>query len=199
MEVVGHVLHLVVVVFHVEVALDEGPERTVELESAGLAVVEEPLLNGKPNLTSGATALTDDVLELDGERAEDPGVDDVVHPLLVGESGGNDMVVEGVALQRHHDKVAPAGIVVVEGVEDDGDQGLDVLDSSSLGVEAGDGGDFECVVDVEEEGHLVRNRTLTLIEREDDTRSWGKFLVYFSHSTTMPCPPRGWGYILIGC
>jgi hypothetical protein len=27
---------------------------------------------------------------------------------------------------------------------------------------------------------LVRNRTLTLIEREDDTRSWGNFLVYFS-------------------
>jgi hypothetical protein len=45
----------------------------------------------------------------------------------------------------------------------------------------------------------VRNRTLTLIEREDDTRSWGNFLVYFSYSTTMPCPPRGWGYILIGC
>jgi hypothetical protein len=46
---------------------------------------------------------------------------------------------------------------------------------------------------------LVRNRTLTLIEREDDTRSWGNFLVYFSHSTTMPYPSRGWGYILIGC
>jgi hypothetical protein len=45
----------------------------------------------------------------------------------------------------------------------------------------------------------VRNRTLTLIEREDDTRSWKNFLVYFSHSTTMSCPPRGWGYILIGC
>jgi hypothetical protein len=45
---------------------------------------------------------------------------------------------------------------------------------------------------------LVRNITLTLIEREDDTRSWENFLVYFSHSTTMPCPPRGWGYILIG-
>jgi hypothetical protein len=25
------------------------------------------------------------------------------------------------------------------------------------------------------------------------------FLVYFSHSTTMSCPLRGWGYILIGC
>jgi hypothetical protein len=45
----------------------------------------------------------------------------------------------------------------------------------------------------------VRNRTLTLIEREDDTRSWVNFLVYFSHSTTMPFPPRGWRYILIGC
>jgi hypothetical protein len=28
----------------------------------------------------------------------------------------------------------------------------------------------------------VRNRTLTLIEREDDTRSWGNILVYFSHN-----------------
>jgi hypothetical protein len=49
------------------------------------------------------------------------------------------------------------------------------------------------------DGGTVRNRTLTLIEREDDTRSWGNFLVYFSHSTTMSCPPRGWGYILISC
>jgi hypothetical protein len=32
----------------------------------------------------------------------------------------------------------------------------------------------------------VRNRTLTLIEREDDTRSWGNFLVYFSQ-------PKGLG------
>jgi hypothetical protein len=45
----------------------------------------------------------------------------------------------------------------------------------------------------------VRNRTLTLIEREDDTRSWRNFLLYFSHSTTMAYLPRGWGYILIGC
>jgi hypothetical protein len=34
---------------------------------------------------------------------------------------------------------------------------------------------------------LVRNRTLTLIEREDDTRSWGNFLVYFSlYHNAMP-------------
>jgi hypothetical protein len=46
---------------------------------------------------------------------------------------------------------------------------------------------------------LVSNRTLTLIEREDDTRSWRNFPVYFSHSTIMPCPPRDWRYIVIGC
>jgi hypothetical protein len=28
----------------------------------------------------------------------------------------------------------------------------------------------------------VRNKILTLIERADDTRSWGNFLVYFSHN-----------------
>jgi hypothetical protein len=45
---------------------------------------------------------------------------------------------------------------------------------------------------------LVRNRTLTLIEREDDTRSWGNFLVYFSlYHNAMPS--KGWRYILIGC
>jgi hypothetical protein len=54
--------------------------------------------------------------------------------------------------------------------------------------------------EVEKQQYIgVRNRTLILIESEDDIRSWRNFLVYFSHSTTMPCPPRGWGYILIGC
>jgi hypothetical protein len=40
----------------------------------------------------------------------------------------------------------------------------------------------------------VRNKTLTLIERDDDTRSWGNFLIYFSqcHANL-----RGWGYIFI--
>jgi hypothetical protein len=46
---------------------------------------------------------------------------------------------------------------------------------------------------------LVRNRTLTLIEREDDSRSWSNFLVYFSHSITITCSLRSWRYILIDC
>ena len=33
-----------------------------------------------------------------------------------------------------------------------------------------------------------------LSSKEDDTRSWGNFLVYFSHKLTqMPCQPEGLG------
>jgi hypothetical protein len=35
---------------------------------------------------------------------------------------------------------------------------------------------------------LVSSRIFTLIESEDDTRSWEFFWVYFSNSTTMPYP-----------
>jgi hypothetical protein len=46
---------------------------------------------------------------------------------------------------------------------------------------------------------LVVTKSL-LSSREDDTRSWGNFLVYFSHKLTQ-CHAnlRGWDYILIGC
>jgi hypothetical protein len=39
-----------------------------------------------------------------------------------------------------------------------------------------------------------------LSSREDDTRSWGNFLVYFSYKLTQ-CHAnlRGWGYKFIGC
>jgi 3-oxoacyl-ACP reductase-like protein len=35
---------------------------------------------------------------------------------------------------------------------------------------------------------LVSRSKLTLIEGEDDTRSWGNFLVYFSHNTHNAIP-----------
>jgi hypothetical protein len=41
----------------------------------------------------------------------------------------------------------------------------------------------------------VRNRTLTLIEREDDTSNWGNFLILFL--TQCHANLRGWGYIFI--
>jgi hypothetical protein len=50
------------------------------------------------------------------------------------------MVVKGVALQCQQDEVTPAGIIVGESVMDNEDQGLDVMDTDDLGVEAGNGG-----------------------------------------------------------
>jgi hypothetical protein len=47
-------------------------------------VAEEPLVDGNPSLTGYAATLTNDILELDSERTEEPGEDDVVHPLQVG-------------------------------------------------------------------------------------------------------------------
>jgi hypothetical protein len=59
----------------------------------GLTVAEELVFDGKPDLSSNAAALANDVLE-----------DDVVHSSQAGNGGGsgigNDVVVEGVALQR---------------------------------------------------------------------------------------------------
>jgi hypothetical protein len=80
------------------------------------------------------------------------------HSLSAGKSGGidivGDMVVESVALQRQQDDVAPTGVVFGGDVEDDKDHGPDVLDTSSLGMDAGDGEGLERVVSVGEEGRL---------------------------------------------
>jgi hypothetical protein len=40
----------------------------------------------------------------------------------------------------------------------------------------------EAMCGEDEDTDGVSSWTLTLIEREDDTRSWGNFLVYFSHN-----------------
>jgi hypothetical protein len=60
----------------------------------GLIVAEELVLDGKPDLLSSAAALVNDVLE-----------DDVLHSSRAGNGGvsgiRSDVVVEGVALQRH--------------------------------------------------------------------------------------------------
>jgi hypothetical protein len=40
-------------------------------------------------------------------------------------------------------------------------------------------------------GLALLGTELSLIEREDDTRSLGNFLFYFSHSITMLCSSKG--------
>jgi hypothetical protein len=84
-EGIGLALHLPTVVVDVQVTLDEVSTHDVEVESTGLTVYEELLLDGNPRLTGCATMLMDDVLELDGERVEEPGEDDTIHPAPIWE------------------------------------------------------------------------------------------------------------------
>jgi hypothetical protein len=132
------------VVVDADVILDEDSELSVEVEGTGFVIAKELLLDGKPDLLSGVVALTNDVLEVDGDGIEEPRENDVVHPSQAGKGECSDvegdMVVESVVALA-----VPGG-----DVEDDGNQGLDVLDTGSLGVEKGDGGGLERVVDVGE-------------------------------------------------
>jgi hypothetical protein len=119
-------------------------------------MAKELFLDGKPSLTSRATTLMDDFLDLNSERDEEPGEDDVVHLSPTWKSGGNnvegDVVVEGVVLQRQQDDVAPVCVVVGEWVKHDGDHAPNVLHIGSLGVQVGDGGDLLRVGGILDEG-----------------------------------------------
>jgi hypothetical protein len=65
-----------------------------------LVVILEVGLNNEPCLPSGLQWLMDNLVELDGEGAQDPGQHDVVQPSPIGghvNDVGEDVVVEGIA------------------------------------------------------------------------------------------------------
>ena len=62
-------------------------------------------------------------------------------------------------------------------------------------VEGEGGGQYRLLL-VAEFSLLVVEEFL-LSSREDDTRSWGNFLVYFSHK--MPCQSEGLGLHIYSC
>jgi hypothetical protein len=66
-EVIVHGLHPTTIVVDGEVPLNKVVELRVEVQGAGLAIAEELVLNGKPDLTSGAATLADGCLEVDGK------------------------------------------------------------------------------------------------------------------------------------
>jgi hypothetical protein len=66
-EVIVHGLHLATIVVNVVVLLNKFVELRVEVQGVVLTVVEELVLNGKPDLTSDAATLADDHLEVDRE------------------------------------------------------------------------------------------------------------------------------------
>lgn len=71
---------------------------------------------GQPMLGERCSPLADNILELNGEGAEDPQEHHVVHPVpgqeQVGNGVGEDVVVEGITLKGEEHLVAPASEVV---------------------------------------------------------------------------------------
>jgi len=88
----------------------------------------------------------DDVEEVGGDGVEDPRDDDAVHARprrIVGMNDiAEDMVLQGEATEGEQDVATPLGVVGGLQVEDDGNQILDVLHSSSLAMEASNGHGF---------------------------------------------------------
>lgn len=130
-----------------EIPLHEGLKDDVEVKGTCLNVAEE-LLNGNPSLASNATTLTDNVLQLDGDGPENPGEDNAIHPTSGGDSEGHhvceNVVVDSIALQGEEDKVAPTDIAGGSQVKENGNQGLDVLDTHRLGMKVGNDGCLIC-------------------------------------------------------
>jgi hypothetical protein len=78
-EGVGKALHLPIVVVDTEVTLNEAPKGGVDVESASFVVAEEVVLQCQPGAASRVATLLDDVLQVRGDGAPDPRLDDVVH------------------------------------------------------------------------------------------------------------------------
>jgi hypothetical protein len=139
---VCHSLHLAAELVDGEGALCEVAELSVEQHGAGFTVVQELLLDAEPSSPSrDPVALVDDVQELGGDGVEEPRHNHVVHarPGWVNEDrgGAEDMVLQGKAAEDEEEMAAPLGVVGGLQVQNNRNQVFDVLDCSSLAVQAG--------------------------------------------------------------
>jgi hypothetical protein len=80
MKVIGHALHLAIVVTDAKVTLLEDAEPDIELQNTGLVVAEELGLEREPRLVSGLCRFLNDLIEFGEEGAEDQCHHNVVQP-----------------------------------------------------------------------------------------------------------------------
>jgi len=99
-------------------------------------------LNGKPGGTGSVAlvaAMPDNVVEIVGEGAVEPGADDAVHAFPVWRVQGTivlkNMALKGVLAQGEQELLAPPSEAAGGDVENDADKMTDVLDGYSLGVQ----------------------------------------------------------------
>jgi hypothetical protein len=143
-EGVSEALHLLIVVVDAEIALNEALEGGVDVEGACFTGSVEVLLQGQPGITSRVVALSGDVLQVGGDGALDPWLDDVVHPVP-----SQNFDVRGVHQHVIRDRVTPKGeqeVVMPPGivrggeVQRDWDEKTDVLHVGGLDMDVGDDG-----------------------------------------------------------
>ena len=140
-------LHLAAVLVDRECPLREVAEFCVKEQSPRLTVVQELLLDPEPGSpSSGAAMSVDDIQEVQRDAVEQPREDHIIHALpgrIIERRGvAEDMILQGIPAKGEEEVFAPLGIFGGLDVEDDGHQVADVLHSSSLTVQMGDGFSF---------------------------------------------------------
>jgi hypothetical protein len=78
-EGVDETLHLSIVVIDTKVALNKAPNGGIDVEDASFADAEEVVIQCQPGVTSRVVALPRDVLQVRGDGALDPRLDDAIH------------------------------------------------------------------------------------------------------------------------
>jgi hypothetical protein len=114
-------------------------EARVETQSPGLSVAQELSLKGK-SCPARVRGVADEVVEVQGDRPQDPGEDDAVETeprrSLDGDRDVNkDVVVEGVAAESEKHQIPPAGVGGRLRLEDDRNEEANVLDPPGLVVQ----------------------------------------------------------------
>jgi hypothetical protein len=136
-EIVGHLLQTAAVLGDGEIALHEVAKLHLELDRPCLLIAQELGFDGEPGVPGRGALGGDDLGEVVGERAEDPGLDNAVHlsPVRRGDRGvEEDVRLEGEFAEDQQELIAPTVEVAGVDVENDVDEAPDVVDGDGLGV-----------------------------------------------------------------
>lgn len=137
---VGHPLELAAVDGDGEITLAEVAKLHVEEQGTSFPVPEELRNDGEPSTTSRGVANEDSISKLGGVGVDDPGLDNIVHPEPVQREGNvvvaEDMALQGVLADDEEEVVVPPSVEGGRNVEEDRDEGPEVLDSNGATARA---------------------------------------------------------------
>jgi hypothetical protein len=118
--------------------LHEGAETCIEPQSPSFGITQKLALKRQLGLAS-ISSVADEVVEVEGDRPDDPGEHDAIKAQPRGGLGcdrgiNEDVVAEDIAAEGEEDQVPPTGIGGGLGLEDDRDKQPDVLNTPGLVV-----------------------------------------------------------------